>query len=226
MDDQNKMINEVIFWGATGQAKVLYDCLDLTDTKLVAVVDNDPTVVPPFIDIPLLVGRDGFEAWLQSRRERSPLHFLVAIGGSKGKAREEIKAYLKSFGLRPIIARHSTAFIAPDVQIGEGSQILANSSVCVGATLGSSSIVNTSASVDHECHIHDGAHIGPGAHLAGCIEVGRYAFIGVGATVLPRIHIGEGAIIGGGSVVTKDVSPYTVVAGNPARFLREVMNDD
>jgi len=220
------MLNEAIFWGATGQAKVLYECLDLMETKLIAVVDNDPTLTPPFKGIPLLVGQDGFEDWQQSRQPESTLHFLVAIGGNKGKAREEIKTYLKSFGLRPLIARHPTAFIASDVQIGEGSQILANSSVCVGTILGSSCIVNTSASVDHECRIHNGVHIGPGAHLAGCIEVGCYAFIGVGATVLPRIHIGEGAIIGGGAVVTKDVPPYTVVTGNPARFLREVANDD
>jgi len=48
------------------------------------------------------------------------------------------------------------------------------------------------------------------------------ASIGSGATILSNVVIGEHAIVGAGSVVTRDVPPYTVVAGNPARVLRAV----
>ena len=48
------------------------------------------------------------------------------------------------------------------------------------------------------------------------------ASIGSGATILSDIVIGENAIVGAGSVVTKDVAPNTIVAGNPAKFLRYV----
>jgi len=44
--------------------------------------------------------------------------------------------------------------------------------------------------------------------------------IGIGAVILPGIIVGEGAIIGAGSIVTKNVAPYTVVAGSPARFIK------
>jgi len=44
--------------------------------------------------------------------------------------------------------------------------------------------------------------------------------IGIASILLPGVIIGEGAIVGAGSVVTKHVSPYSVVAGNPARVLR------
>ncbi|RZL98023.1 MAG: hypothetical protein EOO88_61680, partial [Pedobacter sp.] len=46
------------------------------------------------------------------------------------------------------------------------------------------------------------------------------AWIGFGSIIMRGVRIGKGAIIGAGSVVTKDVADYTVVAGNPVRFLR------
>jgi acetyltransferase-like isoleucine patch superfamily enzyme len=52
--------------------------------------------------------------------------------------------------------------------------------------------------------------------------VKRGASIGSSATLLCGITVGENAIVGAGSVVTKDVAANTVVAGNPARFLREI----
>ena len=45
--------------------------------------------------------------------------------------------------------------------------------------------------------------------------------VGTGSIILPGVKIGEGSIVGAGSVVTKDVPPYSVVAGNPAKILRE-----
>ena len=52
--------------------------------------------------------------------------------------------------------------------------------------------------------------------------VRRGASIGSGSTILYGVEIGEGAIVGAGSVVTKDVEPGTIVAGNPARVLRSL----
>jgi acetyltransferase-like isoleucine patch superfamily enzyme len=48
------------------------------------------------------------------------------------------------------------------------------------------------------------------------------ASIGSGATILSKVTIGENAIVGAGSVVTRDVAPHTIVAGNPARVLRSI----
>jgi acetyltransferase-like isoleucine patch superfamily enzyme len=55
------------------------------------------------------------------------------------------------------------------------------------------------------------------AAITGMVEVGDYATIGTNSTILPHLKIGEGAYIGAGAVVTKNVAPYTIVAGNPAR---------
>ena len=50
--------------------------------------------------------------------------------------------------------------------------------------------------------------------------IGPDVWIGHAAIVMPGVSVGAGAIIGSGSIVTKDVPDYTIVAGNPARFIR------
>ena len=52
--------------------------------------------------------------------------------------------------------------------------------------------------------------------------VQKGASIGSGSTILAKVTIGENAIVGAGSVVTKDVPPGTIVAGNPAKILRKI----
>ncbi len=55
--------------------------------------------------------------------------------------------------------------------------------------------------------------------------VKKGASIGSSATILAGVTIGENAIIGAGAVVTKDVPPSSIVAGNPARVLRKIKNN-
>ncbi|HBG07405.1 MAG: acetyltransferase [Geobacteraceae bacterium GWC2_58_44] len=56
----------------------------------------------------------------------------------------------------------------------------------------------------------------------GKTVVKRGASIGSSSTLLSGITVGEGSIVGAGSVVTKDVPPFCIVAGNPARILRKI----
>ncbi|CAB3768105.1 acetyltransferase [Paraburkholderia solisilvae] len=211
----------IIFWGATGQAKVLRE-LTRDDFDLQAVFDNSPDVPPPFVDVPLLRKWEGFTGWRAARQSGAPLHFLVAIGGDRGKARLELHRMLEQAGLIPAVALHRTAFVAHNAKIGDGSQILANAAVCVEAELGKSCIVNTSASVDHECRLGDGVHIAPGARLAGAVEVGPCSMIGTGAVVLPRVKIGSHCVVGAGAIVTRDLPDGAVAYGAPAKVKRVV----
>ena len=207
---------QAVLWGGTGHAKVLRECLRHQGIDVVAVFDNNAAVPSPFSDVAIHHGREGFARWRAAWSGDLP-GFLAAIGGERGRDRLEIQDWLKAQGLAPLVARHPSAFIAEDVRIAEGAQVLAHATICVEVSLGRAAIVNTAASVDHECRLGDGVHVSPGAHLAGCVDVGPTATIGTGASVLPRIRIGEGAVVGAGAVVVRDVGDYEVVVGNPAR---------
>ncbi len=80
-----------------------------------------------------------------------------------------------------------------------------------------------------------GVHIGPDSYLAFEVAVlahdmprglycdtyiGARCFIGARSIILPGVRIGDGSIVGSGSVVTRDVPPASIVAGNPARIIR------
>lgn len=58
------------------------------------------------------------------------------------------------------------------------------------------------------------------------VTLGDHCWIGFGCSILRGVNIGEGAIVGAGSVVTKDVPPWTIVAGNPAKVIREIPEDE
>ena len=51
--------------------------------------------------------------------------------------------------------------------------------------------------------------------------IGHHCVIGINAIVMPGLHIGNHSVVGAGSVVTKDVPPHTIVAGNPAKIIRQ-----
>ena len=57
------------------------------------------------------------------------------------------------------------------------------------------------------------------------VTIGRKAWIGFGVSVLKGVTVGEGAVIGACAVVTRDVPPYSVVAGNPARLVRRLKQE-
>jgi sugar O-acyltransferase (sialic acid O-acetyltransferase NeuD family) len=212
-------MKDVILWGGTGQARVLREALTHADFRVVAVFDNQ-SIPSPFADVPMHLGKEGFQSWMAGRVGTGLVHACVTIGGSLGSDRLRLLEWLRQQGLPPLTVIHPRAFVAGDAKIGDGAQILAMSAVCSNVILGHAVIVNTSASIDHDCVIRDGVHVGPGAHLAGEVCVDEYAFIGAGAVILPRLNIGRSAIIGAGAVVVRDVAADRVVAGNPARALR------
>ena len=133
-------------------------------------------------------------------------------------------------------------------KIGEGSQILPPFRCNYGKhiKIGQKSFINFGVSMIDVGKIIIGDHvlIGPntgiytaihpidpeirskGVQKARPIIIEDKAWIGGSVTILPGVRIGYGAIVGAGAVVTKDVPAMTIVAGNPAKTIREINEED
>jgi len=207
----------VILYGGTGQAKVVRPIIESLGSRVVAVFDDTPGLPPPFPDVPLHRGMDGFREWLRSQSRGSEFGFCIAIGNPHGRVRLKYHDLLSAEGLIPVTVTHHSAQIAPNATVGQGCQFMAGTIVNPEAVLGRQCIINTKASVDHECILGDGVEIAPGATLCGLVELGTSAWIGAGAIVLPRIRVGEDSIVGAGAVVTRDVPAGVTVVGVPAK---------
>ncbi len=211
---------ELVIWGGTGNFKVL--CEMFGDAyRIIGYFDNNPAVSEAYKAIPCLGGQDQLGSWLSSREGERP-HFIVSSGHTHGKARLAIHDDLRAKGLRPVTAVHRTSFVAKGAEVGEGSMVFALAAVCADTRIGRCCIINTRASIDHESVLEDGVAVAPGAILTGLVHVERFADIYAGAIILPRLRIGEGAVVGAGAVVREHVAPYTMVAGNPARVIRNL----
>lgn len=154
-----------------------------------------------------------------------------ALDGEIDRAAHELLVCLGDPARRAeLVARHPgpwgraidpSAIVSTSSTVGEGSMLFQGVIVQARTTIGRHVIVNTAASVDHDCVVDDFVHIAPQVTLCGFVRVGRGAYLGANATVIPGVTIGEGAIVGAGAVVVRDVPAHTVVAGVPARHLRD-----
>jgi acetyltransferase-like isoleucine patch superfamily enzyme len=107
------------------------------------------------------------------------------------------------------------------VQLGKAVVIFAGVIVNPGTAIEDNVCLNTGASIDHDNWLRNSCHVFPQATLTGGVQVGEFTSIGSNATVNPYVKIGRDSIVGSGAVVLRDVADGVVVAGVPARVIRE-----
>jgi len=116
--------------------------------------------------------------------------------------------------------------IQKGAEIGKNCKISSHTFICEGVTIEDDVFIGHNVTFINDLYPRSTAADGSLQTEADWKVVPTFirkgASVGSSATILAGVTIGEGAIVGAGAVVTKDVPARTIVAGNPARFLRKV----
>lgn len=143
---------------------------------------------------------------------------LLGVGQlTRSTARARLYAAWSARGYAFPAMVHPAAWVAADVELADGVQIMAGAVVQPGCVLGRNTIVNTRASVDHDCRIGADVHVAPGAVLCGAVQIGDRAFIGAGAVLIQGLRVGPDAIVGAGVTLVRDLEAGAVVVGSANR---------
>ena len=122
------------------------------------------------------------------------------------------------------------AIIRDQVEIGDNAVIMMGAVINIGAVIGAGTMIDMGAILGGRATVGENCHIGAGTVLAGVIEppsaepvvIEDNVMIGANAVVLEGIRVGKGAVVAAGAIVVDNVAPNTVVAGVPARKIKDI----
>jgi len=117
---------------------------------------------------------------------------------------------------------HPLAYVNPSTEIGHGVLMLPNSATSFGPKIGNFIHIYTGAFIGHDAVISDYTTLAAQSIIGGRVLLEEGVHFGLNAVVREDLTIGKYSIIGMGAVVTKSVAAYDIVAGNPARKLRNL----
>ncbi len=196
--------------GASGHGKVVADTARCIGYQNICFLDDNPDVTE-CLGYPV-VGRT------KDAMQFPESQFVVAIGNPK--VREKVQKQILEWGLDVATLIHPQAVIAQQVEIGQGTVVMAGAVINANTVLGEGCIVNTCASVDHANRLADYVRVSVGSHLAGTVTVGKATWIGIGAIISNNLTIGEDCMIGAGAVVVTDLQAEGTYVGIPARWIK------
>jgi sugar O-acyltransferase (sialic acid O-acetyltransferase NeuD family) len=118
---------------------------------------------------------------------------------------------------------HPSAVVSKMTRLGSGTVILQNVTIASDVTIGNHVIILPNSIVSHGCMLNDYVCIAGGVCISGDVKVDQSSYIGASSALIEKITIAEHCLVGMGSVVIKSVAKNSVVAGNPAKFLRKTI---
>ncbi|MCM1251863.1 MAG: acetyltransferase [Clostridium sp.] len=195
-------MEKIVILGKGGHTASIVDALESKKEYEIAgyVVNDEPGTSDE--NYPVLGDDEELERIFQSgiRNAAMGVGYL-----GKSDIRERLWIKLKKIGYNFPVIYDSTAIIAHDTFIGEGSFIGKGAIINTNTQIGKMCIINTGAIIEHDCYIEDFSHISVGSVLCGNVYVGQASFIGANATIIQGKKVGNRCIVAAGATIRKNM---------------------
>jgi sugar O-acyltransferase (sialic acid O-acetyltransferase NeuD family) len=203
-------VTRLIIVGAGGFGReVLQYVRDRGERTVIGFVDDREASVHAQPDLPPWLGS------LETHTIDREAQYVIGIG--KPSVRAAIATRLEAAGATFASVVHPTAYVPPTASLGAGCVIAPGAHVGPYATLGAHAVLNVLSSIGHDATIGRATVFSPYAVINGAAVLGDAVLLGTHATVLAGVRVGSGAQVSAGAVVYRDVEPYALAQGDPAR---------
>lgn len=213
-------MKNVIIIGARGTGREIFmqyrnSCVD-NDVYVKGFLDDDPTLLDGFNDYPPILGP------VETYEIQPNDYFICALGDPF--YRKKYVDIILSKGGEFTSCISNKSYIQEHVKIGKGVFVGPFNYIDTDVTVDDFTLILSFCNIGHDTKIGKFNEIEPFSAIAGNVTIGEGTTLHTRSTIGPRLKIGHDVVVGAGSVVLRDVEPYKIVFGNPARVIKENKN--
>lgn len=198
----------IVILGASGHGRVIQAIAAARGLTVAGFYDDD---AGSFRDSGRYLG-----TFAELLKQEDTVPGILGIGDNR--VRREVVERMGNLPYTGLV--HPSVVVAADVEIGEGTVVMAGAIINPGCRIGRHCVINTGAILEHDSVMADFSSLGPRAVVGGGVQIGEESFIGIGATVSHGLSIGTASLVGAGAVVVRNLPERVVAMGVPASVRR------
>lgn len=209
----------LIIVGASGFGKEVAWLAESCGYKVCGYLDdNEGLEGKDFYKLPVLGKVEDAVKYVQHQ-------FVVAIGNPIVRKKIVNQLFMVTNKIKFATLIHPDCVMSDTVSISEGSIIASKCLFTVDISIGKHCVLNVGATIGHDSNVGDFSTLAPKSNVCGNVSIGNVVEIGTASSIVQGVSIGNSSMICMGSIVLKNVEPYTVVMGNPARVIKKLLGD-
>ena len=216
-------MKNILIYGASGHAKMIVDIIQKNNNYTIKGFIDSFKSINEVVYGHTIIGN--LKLLPELIKELNIDGIIIALG--ENSTRKKIYHKIKNIAshLEFVSIIHPSAIIAAEVEIGEGTVIMANVVINASAKVGRFCILNTASTLGHDSMMSDFSSLASGVTVAGNVTIGVCSAICLNATIIQSLTIGDNTVIGASSLVLKSVGSNKTAFGSPIHTIKDRSSD-
>lgn len=211
-------MENILVFGAAGHGKVVMDIIEKAGKyRISGLIDENIPVGNKVLGYEVLGKEEDLPVII---KKESVSGIIVAVGDNVIRSKIVSRIEENCPGLPFINAIHPRAYIAKGVKIADGVVVMVDVYLSADSVIGRHCIASANSVFGHDSVMEEFSSFMTCVTVGGGARIGAYASLNIGSVVVNNATVGEHSIIAAGAVVVKDIPPFSLAMGLPARVVR------